>query len=47
MSRKDARVKRREKIKKKDYHALEAVRQEHHIPDIDEQLKAQVSHLLR
>ena len=42
MSRKDARAKRREKTPRLDYHALEAVRQEHHIPDIDDQLKVQV-----
>lgn len=42
MTRKDARAKRREKSAKLDYEALEQIRQEHHIPDIDEQLKVQV-----
>ena len=42
MTRKDARSKRREKSAKLDYEALEQIRQEHHIPDIDEQLKVQV-----
>ena len=47
MTRKDARAKRREKSAKLDYEALEQIRQEHRIPDIDEQLKVQAEQVLQ